>query len=83
MDIDINKTFLLSPNIFVIYFLLSNKVVKSNNLENIQSYVDSLILATQDDSINAEVKNLKLDKKNCNLDNAIEFFESYVTKGDR
>ena len=83
MDIDINKTFLLSPNIFVIYFLLSNKVVKSNNLENIQSYADSLILATQDDSINAEVKNLKLDKKNCNLDNAIEFFKSYVTKGDR
>ena len=83
MGIDINKTFLLSPNIFVIYFLLSNKVVKSNNIVNIQSYADSLILATQDDSINAEVKNLKLDKKNCNLDSAIEFFESYIIKGDR
>lgn len=83
MGIDINKTFLLSPNIFVIYFLLSNKVVKNNNIANIQSYADSLILATQDDSINAEVKNLKLDKKNCNLDSAIEFFESYVIKGDR
>ena len=83
MGIDMNKTFLLSPNIFVIYFLLSNKVAKDNNLTNIQSYADSLILATQEDYVNEEIKNLKLYKKNCNLDNVIKFFENYVIKGDK
>lgn len=80
MNIDIKRTFLLTPNIFVIYFFMCNQIMKKKELGKIQMFAENFVLSTQDNSVTNEIESLKLNKKNCNLKEAIRFFENYVAK---